>query len=83
MWRDGQEVIGSIDLVWDTERGCVVVDFKSFPGGRDTVTNPLSEHYAGSYAPQLRAYRDILDAAGVRVADTLICYAVQGCIVRL
>lgn len=83
MWHDGQEVIGSIDLIWETERGCVVVDFKSFPGGRDTVTNPLSEHYAGSYAPQLRAYRDILDAAGVRVADTLICYAVQGCIVRL
>ena len=83
MWHDGQEITGSIDLVWETERGCVVVDFKSFPGGRDAVTNPLSEHCACRYTPQLKAYRDILDAAGVRVIDTLICYVVQGCVVRL
>lgn len=83
MWHDGQEITGSIDLVWETERGCVVIDFKSFPGGRDAVTNPLSEHYACRYTPQLKAYRDILDAAGVRVIDTLICYVVQGCVVRL
>lgn len=83
MWRDGQELNGSIDLVWETDHGCVVVDFKSFPGSPASITDSADEHYAGRYAPQLKAYREVLEAAGLRVIDTLICYAVQGCLVRL
>lgn len=81
MWRDGQELTGSIDLVWETEHGCVVVDFKSFPGSLTSVTDSTDEHYAGRYAPQLKAYREVLETAGVQVLDTLVCYAVQGCLV--
>ncbi|WP_300723292.1 UvrD-helicase domain-containing protein [uncultured Alistipes sp.] len=83
MWRDGQELNGSIDLVWETEHGCVVVDFKSFPGMQEAVTNPSGEHFAGRYAPQLTAYRRVLEAAGEQVRDTLVYYVVQGCLVRV
>ena len=83
MWRDGQELNGSIDLVWETDHGCVVVDFKSFPGGRNMIVDPEGEHFAGRYAPQLTAYREVLEAAGIQVLDTLVCYAVQGCLVRV
>lgn len=83
MWCNGQELNGSIDLVWETDHGCVVVDFKSFPGTREAVTNPSGEHFAGRYAPQLTAYRRVLEAAGEQVRDTLVCYVVQGCLVRV
>ena len=83
MWRDGQELNGSIDLVWETDHGCVVVDFKSFPGGRNMIVDPEGEHFAGRYAPQLAAYREVLEAAGIQVLDTLVCYVVQGCLVRV
>lgn len=83
MWRDGQELNGSIDLVWETDHGCVVVDFKSFPGGRNMIVDPEGEHFAGRYAPQLTAYREVLEAAGIQVLDTLVCYVVQGCLARV
>ena len=59
----------------------MVVDFKSFPGSLTSVTDSTYEHYAGRYAPQLKAYREVLETAGVQVLDTLVCYAVQGCLV--
>lgn len=83
IWRDCQELNGSIDLVWETDHGCVVVDFKSFPGGRNMIVDPAGEHFVGRYVPQLAAYREVLEAAGLRVIDTLICYAVQGCLVHV
>ena len=83
MWCNGQELNGSIDLVWETDHGCVVVDFKSFPGGRNMIVDPEGEHFAGRYAPQLTAYREVLEAAGIQVLDTLVCYVVQGCLVRV
>ena len=83
MWCNGQELNGSIDLVWETDHGCVVVDFKSFPGMQEAVTNPSGEHFAGRYAPQLTAYRRVLEAAGEQVRNTLVCYVVQGCLVRV
>jgi len=77
-------VHGEIDLLWylsDSE--CVLVDFKNFPGSRATITNPDNPHYAGHYASQLQAYRDVLSASGLTVRDTLIYYSVMGCPVRL
>ena len=48
-----------------------------------TITNPDNPHYAGHYASQLQAYRDVLSASGLTVRDTLIYYSVMGCPVRL
>ena len=82
----GQIVHGEIDLLWYlNENECVLIDFKNFPGDRATITNPdpKNEHYAGKYASQLKAYRDVLKASGITVKDTLIYYSVMGNVVRL
>ena len=82
----GQIVHGEIDLLWFlNDHECVLIDFKNFPGSKATITNPGSEneHYAGNYASQLKAYRDVLEASGLTVKDALIYYSVMGCVVRL
>ena len=82
----GQVVHGEIDLLWYlNENECVLIDFKNFPGDKATITTPgeKNEHYAGKYAAQLKAYRDVLTSSGVTVRDTLIYYSVMGCIVRI
>lgn len=76
--RDGQTVVGSIDLVWQTADGDILVDFKTCPMGANEVLNPDSEHYAGWYAGQLDAYQDALEAAGEKVLGRYIYYPVSG-----
>ena len=79
----GQIVGGTIDLLWETPDGVVVVDYKNYPGF-DDVTNPDSKFFAGKYGPQLAAYRDAAAMmSGDKVLDTLVFYSVQGRIVRL
>ena len=82
----GQVVHGEIDLLWMlNNRECVLIDFKNFPGSKATITTPgeKNEHYAGKYAAQLKAYRDVLELSGLTVKDALIYYSVMGCVVRL
>lgn len=81
--RGGQIVRGNIDMIWETGQGCVIVDYKSFPGKRDNITDPSDKHYAGNYLPQLTEYREVLAAAGKNVTDTLIFYSVQGRVIKL
>ena len=80
----GQVVHGEIDLLWMLNDGeCVLIDFKNFPGKKSDITTPENNHYAGSYASQLKAYREVLQSSGLTVKDTLIYYSVMGCVVRL
>lgn len=82
----GQIVNGEIDLLWYiNDYECVLIDFKNFPGSKATITDsdPENKHYAGRYAPQLKAYHDVLASSGITVKDTLIYYSVMGCVVRL
>lgn len=82
----GQIVHGEIDLLWYTsENECVLIDFKNFPGDKATITTPgeKNEHYAGKYAAQLKAYREVLLSSGLMVRDVLIYYSVMGCVVRI
>ena len=82
----GQVVNGEIDLLWFlNDHECVLIDFKNFPGTKATITTPgeKNEHYAGNYASQLKAYREVLQTSGLTVRDTLIYYSVMGCVVRL
>ena len=79
---NGQIVGGAIDLLWRTDKGIVVIDYKNYPG-YDDVTNPESEFYAGKYGPQLSAYRDVANIMSEgNVKDVLIYYSVQGRLVR-
>lgn len=80
----GQIVHGEIDLLWYlNDHECVLIDFKNFPGSRANIEDPNNDHYAGLYASQLKAYRDVLKASGITVKDTLIYYSVMGNVVRL
>lgn len=78
----GQVVTGEMDLVWETEGGCVLVDFKNYPG-YDDVLDPGSKFFVGKYAPQMKSYRKALKGAGRAVLDTLVFYAVQGRCIRM
>ena len=75
--ENGTIVNGSIDYVYRTENGTVLIDFKTFPQV-EAVTDPTSEHYAGLYAGQLDAYTEALEAAGEQVIKRLIYYPVSG-----
>jgi hypothetical protein len=81
--RDGQVITGSMDFVWQTAEGDVLVDFKTCPMGATAILNPESEHYAGMYAGQLDAYRDALQAAGEKVVKRYVYYPVSGLLVEL
>lgn len=83
MGRNGQTVIGSMDLVWQTAKGDILVDFKTCPMGPKAILDDTSEHYAGLYAGQLDAYSAALTAAGEEVLARYIYYPVSGLLVSI
>lgn len=80
---NGQIVRGSCDLAWESEKGIIIVDYKSFQGKEEQITDPADVHYAGIYAPQLETYREIIESAGKKVIATLIYYAVSGIVIEI
>lgn len=78
-----QIVRGSMDLVWETKKGCVLVDFKTFPGTETSVTEEDNAHFAGNYKPQFDCYRAALEAAGKQVVAEYVYYPVNGMIVEI
>lgn len=80
--NDGTVVIGSIDYVYSTPEGAILIDFKTFPQVQ-AITDPTSDHYAGLYAGQLNAYADALQAAGEKVIKRFIYYSVSGTLVEI
>jgi ATP-dependent exoDNAse (exonuclease V) beta subunit len=80
----GQVFSGNMDLVWRTANGCVLVDYKTFPGAKAELFNPGSKHWAGNYASQLSVYADALSASpwGKPLAR-LLYYPVEGVVVKV
>ena len=81
--HDGQIFNGEMDLVWETDKGVVLVDFKSYPGSKDDVVAESNKHYAGMYAGQFECYERALIAAGKKVLARLVYYHVLGVVVEL
>ena len=81
--KDGQVFTGSIDLVWQTEEGDILIDFKTCPLGHQHILNEESDHYAGWYAGQLDSYTDALEAAGEKVIKRYIYYPVSGMVCEI
>ena len=85
--ENGHIVSGYMDLVWETEDGYVVVDYKTCPGGYDLVFKPGSEHYVGSHGDQLDCYQRALEAEGKkdkkRVIARVIYYPVTQFVVEV
>ena len=81
---NGQITTGSIDLVWKTDKGCVVIDYKTYPNWRkESVTTKEDKHYAGKYKGQLDCYEHALSLSGENVIAKLIYYPVNGMIVQI
>ena len=81
---NGQITTGSIDLVWKTEQGCIVIDYKTYPNWKkETVTSLENKHYAGKYRGQLDCYERALSLSGEKVLAKLIYYPVNGMIVQI
>ena len=86
---NGQLVSGEIDLIWKTEKDCILIDHKNFPAdpsfGRNIVLsdNPDNKFYIGKYFPQLGDYRTALSATGMNVTHVFVFYAVLGCLVEV
>lgn len=74
MDENGHIVSGYIDLVWETENGYVVVDYKTCPGGYDLVFKPGSEHYVGCHGDQLDCYQRALEAEGRKPVIARVIY---------
>ncbi len=80
--ENGTMVVGSIDYVYRTQKGSILIDFKTFPQVQ-AVTDPTSKHYAGNYAGQLNAYATALEGAGENVVKRLIYYPVSGIVCEI
>ncbi len=80
--NDGSLVVGSIDYVYKTSQGSVLIDYKTFPQVQ-AVTDPTSEHFAGYYAGQLDTYEDALVESGEKVIKRYIYYPVSGLLVEI
>lgn len=77
-----QVVIGDMDLVWETAQGCVLVDFKNYPGF-DNILDPSSKFYVGKYTSQMDDYRKALVKAKKKLLDTIVYYSVMGVAVKV
>lgn len=79
--RDGQVISGSMDLVYETKDGVVLVDYKTCPRPIEELTDRTSDFYACKYAPQLDCYRHALETSGKTVVDTILFYPTSGVLV--
>lgn len=79
---NGQIVTGSMDLVWKTANGCVLIDYKTFPGNEKLVLTP-GNHYAGNYKGQFDCYTHALEAAGEQVIARYVYYPVTGMLIKI
>lgn len=86
--RDNEQLVqGEIDLIWKTDKECILLDYKNFPAPKDVGTNmvkdPSNKFYVGKYFPQLGDYRTALTTAGMNVTKVFVFYAVLGCLVEV
>ena len=81
--KNGQIVTGSMDFVWETDKGCVLVDYKTSPCTKENLINKDSDVHAGKYKGQLECYEQALLAAGKKVLAKVLYYPVVGVVVKL
>ena len=82
--ENGQVFSGNMDLVWHTKAGCILVDYKTFPGKKDDLFDPKSPHWAGHYASQLGVYSRALKARdGKEPIARLLYYPIEGLILSV
>ena len=82
--NDNEQIVkGEIDLIYRTEKGDVLIDYKTFQGKAVDITDEKSKFYAGKYSGQIEIYRDAILRSGREIRDNLICYFNLGSMVRI
>lgn len=82
--EEGRVFSGSMDLIWVTRKGCVLVDYKTFPGRRSDLFNMDGRHWAGGYASQLHIYGKALGCTDLGApVDRFLFYPVEGLVLRV
>lgn len=88
--RNNEQLVqGEIDLIWKTDKECILLDYKNFPApekwGKEIVMDDRSDNkfYVKKYFPQLGDYRAALTAYGMNVTHVFVFYAVLGCLVEV
>ena len=81
--ENDQLVTGEIDLVYHTEKGDVLVDYKTYQGSPAHLTDENSDFFAGKYCGQLSLYEEALKRKDSFICDRLICYLSLGIIIRM
>lgn len=81
--ENGQIVTGSMDFVWETAEGCVVVDYKTTKTTRDALLNKGTDVYVGKYKGQIECYEQALVAAGKKVLGKYLYYPMVGVLVKM
>ena len=79
---DGHIVNGSIDYIYRTTKGTVLIDFKTFPGKESDIINE-GIHCAVNYSGQFQCYQKALESNGETVIAKLVYYPVGGLVVEL
>ena len=79
---DGHIVNGSIDYIYRTSKGTVLIDFKTFPGKESDIINE-GKHCAANYSGQFQCYQKALEANDETVIARLVYYPVGGLVVEL
>lgn len=72
--KNGQLLRGEIDLLWHTNDGIVLVDYKNIQG---------EEAHPEHYASQMEAYREVIESAGLKCKAIVLFYATHGQIIEL
>lgn len=78
----GQTVSGEIDLIYRTKKGDVLIDYKTFQGKVNDLTDKDSSFFAGKYGRQIGLYEQALKLNNYNVIDSLVCYLSLGVIIR-
>jgi len=82
-WRDGQVIRGEIDMIWRTDQGDVIIDFKNHVDDDDSIAIGAPCPHSNCYVSQLCAYRQILEKSGRKVLATLLYYDLKGYLVEV
>ena len=80
----GQVVNGEIDLVYRTEKGDVLVDYKTYQGSPAHLIDENHDFHTGKkYGAQIVLYEDALKRMGRSIRDRLVCYVSLGVIIKM
>jgi ATP-dependent exoDNAse (exonuclease V) beta subunit len=76
---EGHVFTGVMDMLWNTARGTVIVDFKTFGGNKAKAIEESEQKHSS----QLHEYSEALKAAGKEIRAAVLFYPVTGAVIEV